>query len=166
VRYEHLVQINDPARPDIRALSRAQLWRGLVLRAARPELFDPSIDETRTLEEDAARQLREVRRSAATLTERVEFEPETRVTLTAVAGGGLSGSQLEMRIEEPVPAALFVRFVYELRGPAVPTDAGELQAIRQAYYFADIDVVRHIRTIVEDESGATESPTAGAPHLG
>jgi acetylaranotin biosynthesis cluster protein L len=130
VRYEHLLQINDPTRPDIRPLSRAQLWRGLVLRAARPEVFDPSIDASRTLEEDPTRQLREVRRSTATVTESVELEPETQVTLTIVGGGGLSGSRLEIRIEEPAPAALFVRFVYELRGPELPTDAGELQALR------------------------------------
>jgi len=151
VRYEHLVRINDATRPDIRPLTRAQLWRGLVLRAARPELFDASIDETRTLEEDATRQLREVRRAALTTTERVELEPEARVSLTAVAGSGMSGSVLEIRIEEPAPAALFVRFVYELRGPELPSDDGELSALRQAYYFADLETVRHIRAMVEDE---------------
>ncbi len=161
MRYEHLVQINDPGRPDIRPLSREQLWRGLVLRAARPELFDASIDATRTVEEDAARQLSEVRRGAATVTERVELAPDAQVTLTVVGGSGLCGSRLELRIEEPVPHALFVRFVYEVAGEELPTDEGELSALRQAYYFADLETVRHIRSMVEDEVAAAAATSPG-----
>ena len=158
MRYEHLVQINDPSHPDIRPLSRAQLWRGLLLRAARPELFDPSIDATRQIEEGERHQVREVRRSASVLSERVELEPDSRVRLTCIGGSELAGSQLELRIEEPASGALFVRFTYELKGDGVPTDAGELQALRQAYYFADIETVRHIRSMVEDELAAADRP--------
>ena len=33
MRYEHLVQINDPLMPLLDTLTRNQLWQGLVLRA-------------------------------------------------------------------------------------------------------------------------------------
>lgn len=161
MRYEHLVQVNDSTRPDIRPLTRTELWRGLLLRAARPELFDTSIDATTTLEESATSLLREVRRAQRCLTERVELTPETMVTITAVGGSDLAGSHLEMRIEEPAPGALFVRFTYALRGPAVPTDDGERQALKQAYYFADLDTVRHIRVTAEDADPAPGGPQRG-----
>ena len=32
MRFEHLIQINDPLMPLLDTLSREQLWRGLVLR--------------------------------------------------------------------------------------------------------------------------------------
>jgi hypothetical protein len=159
VRYEHLVQINDPTRPDIRPLTRTELWRGLLLRAARPELFDTGIDATTTLEESETSQLREVRRAQRRLIERVELTPESLVAITAVGGSDLSGSRLEMRIEEPAPGALFVRFTYALSGPAVPTDEGERRALTQAYYFADLDTVRHIRVTAEDADPAPEVPS-------
>ena len=160
MRYEHLVQINEPARPDIRPLSRTELWRGLVLRAARPELFDSSVDGTSTLEESETSQLREVRRSGRSVTERVELTPESLVAITAVSGSDLDGSRLEIRIEEPAPGALFVRFTYALSGAAVPTDEGERQALRQAYYFADLDTIRHIRVSTQDAERAAPAPDA------
>jgi hypothetical protein len=149
LRYEHLIRINDGGEPSIAVLSRAELWRGIVLRAARPELFDAGIDETRMLSETRSQMVREVRRGSAVVA-------ETAVTLTVVSGTSLAGSTLELRIEEPAPAALFVRFIYELRGADVPEAEAERQALKQAYYFADIEAVQHIRSIAERERA--ESP--------
>lgn len=137
MRYEHLVQINDPARPDIRCLDRSHLWRGLMLRAARPELFDLTIDTTRVLEESESHQLREVCRGSSTATERVQLFPQEAIELTAGADTVFAGSVLTLRIEEPVPGALFVRFTYALRGSGVPEDDAERHALRQAYYYSD-----------------------------
>ncbi len=156
LRYEHLIRINDGGEPSIAVLSRAELWRGIVLRAARPELFDAGIDETRMLSETRSQMVREVRRGSAVVTERVDLVAETAATLTVVSGTSLAGSTLELRIEEPAPAALFVRFIYELRGADVPEAEAERQALKQAYYFADIEAVQHIRSIAERERA--ESP--------
>ena len=57
MRYEHLVQIDDPSRPGIRRLDRVHPWPCLLLRAARPELLDLPIDTTRVLEESDALEL-------------------------------------------------------------------------------------------------------------
>jgi hypothetical protein len=157
VRYEHLVQINDLARGDIALLTRSELWRGLVLRAARPELFDDSIDESRALSEDATQLVREVRRGEAIIRERVDLVPEDLVTLTVLDGTGLAGSALSYRIEEPAPGALFVRFAYELRGEGVPDAEPERQALRQAYYYADLQTVSRIREIAAEEAATPDS---------
>lgn len=166
MRYEHLVQINDPARPDIQPLDRSQLWRGLVLRAARPELFDLTIDAIRVLEESESHQLREVHRGSSSATERVRLFPQEAVELTAGADTVFAGSVLALRIEEPVPGALFVRFVYALNGSGVPEDDAERRALRQAYYYADIDTVRHIRSLAEapmDEAGDASATSLTVP---
>jgi acetylaranotin biosynthesis cluster protein L len=165
VRYEHLVQINDPARPDIRHLNRAQLWQGLMLRAARPELFDLTIDTTRVLEETESHQVREVCRGSSTATERVQLFPPEAIELTADPDTVFAGSVLTLRIEEPVAGALFVRFIYSLRGSGVPEDAAEQQALRQAYYFSDIDTIRHIRAMVEDADDKPDGEAAGSPAI-
>ncbi|MHA0111691.1 AtaL-like protein, partial [Klebsiella pneumoniae] len=41
MKFNHLIQINDPLNPLIDSLTREQLWRGLVLRAESPRLFMP-----------------------------------------------------------------------------------------------------------------------------
>ncbi|MBK9243241.1 MAG: DUF1857 family protein [Burkholderiales bacterium] len=39
MRFEHLVQINDPLQPLLTEVSREQLWRGLLRRAEQPTEF-------------------------------------------------------------------------------------------------------------------------------
>jgi len=163
MRYEHLVQINVPGQPNIRRLDRTQLWAGLVLRAARPELFDLTIDTTRVLEESASHQLREVRRGSSTATERVQLFPKEAIELTAGADTVFAGSVLTLRIEEPVPGALFVRFIYALRGSGIPDDDAERRALRQAYYYSDIDTIRHIRALAETPMDEADDPSAPSP---
>ena len=44
MRFEHLIEINDPLNPLLDPLSRAQLWRGLVRRAEHPCEFVLGLD--------------------------------------------------------------------------------------------------------------------------
>jgi hypothetical protein len=48
LRFEHLVEINDPANPTLEPLTADQLWQGLVLRAESPELFMLGLDGPRS----------------------------------------------------------------------------------------------------------------------
>ena len=147
MRYEHLVQINDVGQAELPLLERAQLWLGLVARAERPELFDPTIDATELLHRDQHSLELSCRRSSRTTLESVRLVPEESIEITVGAGSGFAGSVLTVRIEEPAPQALFLRFVYELRGSEVPEDEAERHALRQAYYFADVDATRQIRAL-------------------
>ena len=45
MKFEHLIEINDPLNPLMDTLTREQLWRGLVLHAESPKLFVPHLDE-------------------------------------------------------------------------------------------------------------------------
>ncbi len=45
MKFSHLIQIDDPSNPLIEALTREQLWKGLVLSAERPALFVLALDE-------------------------------------------------------------------------------------------------------------------------
>ena len=147
MRYEHLVQINDLERPEIPVLERAQLWFGLVARAERPAMFDPTVDGTRVLSRDGNVLERELSRGPSTTRETVCLRPEESIEIGIGAGTDFAGSLLTIAIEEPLPQALFLRFTYELRGPAAPTDEAEQRALKQAYYFANLELVRGIRAL-------------------
>ena len=147
MRYEHLVQINDLDHPDIPLLGRAQLWLGLVARAERPAMFDASIDAMRLVRREGDVLERELTRGSWTTRETVRLRPDASIEIGIEAGSDFGGSTLCIAIEEPAPQALFLRFTYALAGSAVPADEGEQQALRQAYYFADIETVRRIRAL-------------------
>ena len=147
MRYEHLVRINDLGEPGIPLLERSQLWFGLLARAERPQLFDASIDAIRVLRRDADVLERELARGSSTTRETVRLSPEQSIEIDAGAGTDFAGSLLLIAIEEPAPQALFLRFIYELNGAAVPIDEGEQRALRQAYYFANLETVRRIRAL-------------------
>lgn len=147
MRYEHLVQINDLEQPDIPVLERSQLWFGLVARAERPAMFDATVDGTRTLRRNGNVLERELTRGSSTTRETVSLRPEESIEIGIGAGTEFAGSLLRISIEEPVPQALFLRFTYELRGPTVPAEESELRALRQAYYLANLDLVRRVRAL-------------------
>ena len=147
MRYEHLVQINDLERSELPLLERSQLWLGLVARAERPELFDATIDATLLLQRNQHSLQRTCRRASLTTLESVRLVPEESIEVTVGGRSGFAGSVMTIRIEEPAPRALFLRFVYALAGPDVPTDEAERHALRQAYYFANLETTRRIRAL-------------------
>ncbi|MEA5097780.1 MAG: AtaL-like protein, partial [Burkholderiaceae bacterium] len=54
MKFEHLIEINDLRNPTIAPLTRAQLWRGLVLRAEEPTWFMPHLDACEIIERSEA----------------------------------------------------------------------------------------------------------------
>ena len=67
------------------------------------------------------------------------------MTICADASGQFCGSSLTIRIEEPAPEMLFVRFVYELVGVEEDRTEEEDNARRSAYHASDIERVREAR---------------------
>lgn len=47
MRFEHLVEVNDPLNPLMDALTLNQIWQGLVLRVLEPTEFVEGLDEDR-----------------------------------------------------------------------------------------------------------------------
>lgn len=147
MKFDHLIQINDPRDQSIAPLTRAQLWRGLVVRAERPAYFLIGVDECDILRHDGNTLERELRFGTHVVRDRVIFEPPHAVRYEIVPTGEVPDGTLCMRIEEPRPGALFVRFEYVLQadGGAVEDYFNEFR--KSAYVEADIDTVRMIRQL-------------------
>jgi hypothetical protein len=152
MRFEHLVQINDPLQPLLTEVSRAQLWRGLLRRAERPAEFilglaGATIDE-RSEEPGRVTLARTLDFGSFRVRDRVLLGDDGSSVTEVKAGAGHAAGRLTIRIEEPQPGSLFLRFVYE-SGEAGDADAVTRQLREQAYHSADIDTVWRIRELVE-----------------
>jgi len=155
MRFEHLVQVNDPLQPLLTEVSRAQLWLGLVRRAERPTEFVLGL-EGATIEETVdspgeSQLVRTLDFGSFRVRDCVRLTAETLSVTDIEAGETYPASRLTIRIEEPAAGSLFLRFTYEADdGPA----GGELDTLtrqlrEQAYRAADIDTVWRIRELVE-----------------
>ncbi|KQQ31037.1 hypothetical protein ASF61_17570 [Duganella sp. Leaf126] len=158
MKFEHLIEINDPLNPLLDALTVEQLWSGLVLRAESPKLFQPQLDDAVIDERSELGFRRRLRYGQLVVEDRVRLEPLQRVVYDVPAQGEISASTLTMSIEQPTPQTLYVRFRYD-DGHDVETDAANAmydEFKRSAYKEADIDTVAMIRELAtQGRLGAT-----------
>jgi hypothetical protein len=148
MKFEHLIEINDPLNPLIDTLSRQQLWQGLVLRAEAPKLFVPHLDEC-VLERNDNALVRQLHYGKLVIRDQVTFTPQHTVLYQVAAQQDIAQSHLIMTIEEPNPEAFFVRFQYD-DGNDEATDAVNAMYNdfrRSAYVESDIDTIRVIRDL-------------------
>jgi len=155
MRFEHLVQVNDPRQPLLTEVSRAQLWRGLVRRAERPAEFVLGLDgatiDDRLDEPGLLQFSRTLDFGTFQVRDRVRLTADHLSVTEVEAAAGYAASRLTIRIEEPAAGGLFLRFTYE---SGEEPGGGELDALtgqlrEQAYRNADIDTVWRIRDLVE-----------------
>ena len=149
MRFEHLVEINDPQNIQLDTLTPEQLWQGLVLRSAEPELFGMGLDRAEIVERGDNWGERKLHFGKATIRDRVVFEPRRVVRYETAPTDEHAGGTLTMAIETPGPGALLLRFVYETTMPAVD-DSGDdrfAEIVKSAYHEADLDTVRKIREL-------------------
>lgn len=152
MRFHHLIEINDPLNPLIDALSREQLWKGLVLRAEAPRLFMPHLDRCDILSRAENSLSRELHYGQVSIRDEVRFTPQQEVFYQVPQQGDIPASSLSMRIEEPQPNVFYVRFEYD---DGTPDDAGSMDAYynefrRSAYYEADLDTISTIRQLASE----------------
>jgi hypothetical protein len=155
MRFEHLVQINDPLNPLQESLDAAQLWQGLVLRAEQPQQFVMGLAgfaiHGRATEEEAITLARTLDFGSFSVHDKVLLTPPFKSQTLTEAGPTWAASRLTITIETPEAESLFLRFVYEFDEAKAETDAhaAEILALRrQAYHAADLDTVARIRTLV------------------
>ncbi|MCU0951086.1 MAG: DUF1857 family protein [Burkholderiaceae bacterium] len=155
MRFEHLVEINDPLNPLLDPLSRAQLWKGLVRRAERPTEFVLGLADATIharVEDGTETELaRTLDFGAFEVHDHVRLAPLSHTEIRTAASPHFPASRLLIRIEEPQPDRLYLRFVYESE---VADGSGELDITtatlrNQAYERADLDTVAHIRRLAE-----------------
>jgi hypothetical protein len=145
LHHEHIVRINDPANVAGAWLTREQLWAGLQHTVLAPELLDESIDSASVEEIVPGRLRRRIRRGHSSMSDEVDLVPNESLRISADAAGEFAGSTLTIRIEEPAPEMLFVRFTYEVCGLADVRDQDEDNARCCAYHSSDIERIREAR---------------------
>jgi hypothetical protein len=152
MKFEHLIEINDPLNPLIDTITREQLWRGLVLRAEDPKLFVPHLDECTISERSSGSFQRRLRYGDLVVDDTVSFTPLQEVRFDVPAQGEIAQSRLTMRIETPTSAMLVVRFTYDDGNPSAGDDAGKMYEDfkKSAYQEADIDTVKVVRQLAAD----------------
>ena len=151
MKFEHLIEINDPLNPLLHTITREQLWRGLVVRAESPKLFIPHLDECTIGERDSGIFKRRLRYGDLVVEATVVLTPLQEVRFDVPAQGEISASSLTMTIEAPDEFQLFVRFCYD-DGMGEATDAATKmydEFKKSAYQEADIDTVRIVRQMAE-----------------
>jgi hypothetical protein len=152
MKFEHLIEINDPLNPLIDAMTREQVWRGLVLRAESPKLFVPHLDECTIEGRSSASFRRRLRYGDLVIEDRVVLTPLQQVRYDVHEQGDISASSLTMTIEAPSEDTLFVRFRYD-DGHDALTDAANAmydEFKKSAYQEADIDTIRILRELAAE----------------
>ena len=151
MNFEHLIQINDPLNPFVEAMTREQLWEGLVLRAEQPQLFVLGLDSCTILSRTDSTLERELHYGQATVRDRVTLAPNESVRYDILPTESYVGGSLTMTIEQPDELQLFLRFEYKTTLPAADTEDTRQtnEIVKSAYRESDIDTVRLIRQFVQ-----------------
>lgn len=153
MRFEHLVQINDPLMPLLDTLTRNQLWQGLVLRAEEPTQFVLGLENATIHSHEVRGSVHELTRTldfgSFQVRDRVRLVRDRRSEIHTAPGPTWPASRLTITIEEPEPELLFLRFVYESDEAAGEADPIVARLREQAYERADLDTVVRIRALAE-----------------
>ena len=158
MKFEHLIEINDPLNPLMDTLSVEQLWKGLVLRAESPKLFVPHLDECVIEERGEHSFKRRLRYGKLVVADKVLLQPMRQVVYEVPAQDEIPASSLTMTIESPQPEVLWVRFRYEDSNDEATDEANKMydEFRRSAYQESDIDTIRIVRELAtEGRLGAT-----------
>jgi hypothetical protein len=154
--FEHLVAINEPGIALVDVLSREQVWSGLMQRVEDARPFLPGLDHCHILVRGEAHVERRLQFGSALVHDRALFAPNDWVRFETPATVQHGGGVLTIRIEEPGPGWLVLRFIYETEHAvgAEAEDAAYEDYLRQAYKAADVDTVRVLRELA---AGALEA---------
>ena len=152
MKFEHLIEINDPFNPLMDTITREQLWRGLVLRAEDPKMFVPHLDECTISERESGSFSRRLRYGDLVIDDKVILSPLHEVRYEVPAQGDIAQSLLTMTIETPTADALVVRFRYDDGNASATDDTGRMYEDfkKSAYKEADIDTVKVVRQLAAD----------------
>jgi hypothetical protein len=151
MRFEHLIEINDPGLGYLTPLTRAQVWAGLMHRVEDARPFLPGLDvcEIRSRGDDWVE--RHLDFGAVQLSDRATWVTGQSVRFDTAPGANHRGGRLTISIEEPETGHLFLRFAYQTEAAAGPVDedAPYEEFLRQAYEAADMDTVSVIRLMAQ-----------------
>jgi len=152
MKFEHLIEINDPLNPLADTMTREQLWRGLVLRAEDPKLFVPHLDECTIGERESGSFTRRLRYGELVIDDVVYLTPLQEVRFEVPAQGEIAASRLTMTIEAPSEGVMWLRFLYDDGNPGASDEMGKMYEDfkKSAYQEADIDTVKIVRQMASE----------------
>jgi hypothetical protein len=152
MKFEHLIEINDPLNPLIDTLTREQVWRGLVLRAESPKMFVPHLDECTISERTSGSFARKLRYGELVISDHVLLSPLQEVRVNVPAQGEIAASTLVMTIETPVEGRMSVRFTYDDGQPESQDDVTKMydEFKKSAYHESDLDTIRVVRELAAE----------------
>jgi hypothetical protein len=158
MKFVHLIEINAANNPLIPPLSREQLWRGLVIRAERPTLFQLGLDSCEITARSENHIARILSFGKLVIHDQVHLQAMQQVQFHVPQQNDIPVSDLIMTIEEPEPGALFVRFEYDdhLPDSEDSENAYYNDFRRSAYEESDIDTIRVIRQLADQ--GQLDAP--------
>lgn len=148
LKFEHIVQVNDPGDERLTTISRHQLWQGLVLRARNPDKFIRGLQcESQTPDNNEF--LRRTRAGDSNFCEKVTLYPQKEIHTQTLPDHNQIEAVSTTRIEEPEPGYLFVRFNYQ-RELEVTTEAVDVaEHLKAAYVQVDRDAIAMIRMLAQ-----------------
>lgn len=149
LEFEHLIEINDPQRPDIPPLSRSALWHGLVYRAKYPDHFNPALQSSLEDETDSSF-TRLITAGEVVMRDEVTLREPSEIRTVIDGRTQPMHAESITRIEEPEPGRLFVRFIYR-RDPVQSgggVDASEF--LKMAYLQNDREAIALLRQMIAE----------------
>jgi hypothetical protein len=154
MRFEHLIEINSPAtsvQMAVPPITRSQLWRGLMVRVQTPQRFPMGPESCDWQETEPGLFSRTLRFGQHVMQDEVRCTPESRLVFTPQAHGDTTPIRLTLSIEEPAPALMVLRFVYEALGEQTAEEAYYNDYRHNAWLHNDRDMVRTLREWLTDE---------------
>ncbi|MGO4476070.1 SRPBCC family protein [Massilia sp. 2TAF26] len=152
MKFEHLIEINDPLNPLADTMTREQLWRGLVLRAEDPKMFMPHLDECTIGERQSGSFARRLRYGQLVIDDVVHLSPLQEVRYEVPAQGEIPASRMTMTIEAPSEGVMWVRFLYDDGNVSATDEMGKMYEDfkKSAYQEADIDTIKIVRQLASE----------------
>ena len=149
MKFEHLIEINDPLNPLADTMTREQLWRGLVLRAEDPKMFMPHLDECTLVELESGSFARRLRYGELVIDDIVHLTPLQEVRYEVPAQGEIPASRMTMTIEAPSQGVMWVRFLYDDGNASASDEMSKMYEDfkKSAYQEADIDTIKIVRQL-------------------
>jgi hypothetical protein len=152
MKFEHLIEINDPLNPLADTMTREQLWRGLVLRAEDPRMFMPHLDECTLGERESGSFSRRLRYGDLVIDDVVYLTPLQEVRYEVPAQGEIAASRMTMTIEAPSEGVMWVRFLYDDGNTSATDEMGKMYEDfkKSAYQEADVDTIKILRQLAAE----------------
>ncbi|MDW5417034.1 MULTISPECIES: AtaL-like protein [unclassified Iodobacter] len=155
MQLEHLVAVNDPSNDLV--LTRAELWKGLLIRAECPDVFMPHVDHVEIIERSSLHLLRKMIIGAMHIQDRIHLVHEQHLRYDTEPSEQHGGGTLLMQIEEPETGMLFVRFHYQTPQDDQGEEEEYAKFLKAAWQQNDVETIKKIRELAAEGSLAIKS---------